>query len=168
VNFTYNTTSPNEPRGNFGLDAAGNLYSTTAEGGPTASTSYGTIFKLSAGSYSNSQVAYFTSTTGIYPYGGVASDAAGNLYGTTQSGGGGQGSLFEVAANSGTVTKLVTFICNGTEQRLSTWRKNPCTGSKPGWTIWCRTILRRKSKLLQIMPLNWLNESQNWNSDSSN
>ena len=109
VNFAYNTTSPNEPRGNFGVDAAGNLYSTTVEGGPTAGASYGTIFKLSAGSYTNNQVAYFTSTTGIYPYGGVASDAAGNLYGTTQSGGGGQGSLFEVAANSGTVTKLVTF-----------------------------------------------------------
>jgi len=55
-------------------------------------------------------VAAFTnSTTGAYPWAGVTSDAMGNLYGTTESLGGGQGTLYEVAANSGSITKLVTF-----------------------------------------------------------
>ncbi len=94
VNFATTTTSPNEPRA--AISAWTPLATSIAqrfEGGPTASTSYGTIFKLSAGSYTNSQVAYFTSTTGVHPYGGVASDAAGNLYGTTEALAGGQGSL---------------------------------------------------------------------------
>jgi len=35
VNFASTTSSPNEPRGNFGVDAAGNFYSTTVNGGRT-------------------------------------------------------------------------------------------------------------------------------------
>jgi len=109
-NFTYNTTAPNEPRGNFSMDSAGNLYSTTVEGGPTAGTSYGTVFKLSAGSYTYSQVANFTLASGVYPYAGVTLDAAGNIYGTTEAGGaGGQGTLYKIATGGSTPVALATF-----------------------------------------------------------
>ena len=71
------------------MDAAGNLYDTTAVAGPDWS---GTVFKLTP---SNGSWIY----TGLYAFGlcdtnngcdptsGVVIDAAGNLYGTAQSGG---------------------------------------------------------------------------------
>lgn len=64
------------------LDSAGNLYGTTALGGPNYA---GAIFKIdTAGNY---KVLYsFTGTFGVKPN-GVTLDAAGNLYGTTTSGG---------------------------------------------------------------------------------
>jgi uncharacterized repeat protein (TIGR03803 family) len=111
VNFASSSTAPLNPRGILVNDAAGNLYSTTVSGGPTGATSYGTIFKLTAASgyTSYSQVANFTAATGVYPYCGVTIDAAGNLFGTTEAGVGNLGSLYEVAANTSTITKLVTF-----------------------------------------------------------
>jgi uncharacterized repeat protein (TIGR03803 family) len=65
-------------------DAAGNLYGTTLFGGAYR---YGAVFKLDAtGKY---EVLYdFTAgADGAYPAAGLIRDAAGNLYGTTSSGG---------------------------------------------------------------------------------
>jgi uncharacterized repeat protein (TIGR03803 family) len=68
-------------------DAAGNLYGTTFRGGPSDS---GVVFKLSpTGTGYNFSVVYtFTGgADGGLPYAGLVQDAAGNLYGTTASGG---------------------------------------------------------------------------------
>jgi uncharacterized repeat protein (TIGR03803 family) len=43
------------------------------------------------------------------PIAGVISDAAGNLYGTTEYGGNGEGTVFKVVAGSGTATPLGVF-----------------------------------------------------------
>jgi uncharacterized repeat protein (TIGR03803 family) len=75
------------------LDASGNLYGTTLEGGTLG---YGTAFKLDTAG--NETVLYsFAGGTndGAYPYAGLAQDSAGNLYGTTYEGGEG-GTVFKL------------------------------------------------------------------------
>jgi len=69
------------------MDAAGNLYGTSQQGG---SNGYGSVFKLtpSGGSWIYTDLHDFNNQDGAYPYGSVALDAQGNLYGTTYSGGG--------------------------------------------------------------------------------
>ncbi|MGB0104238.1 MAG: choice-of-anchor tandem repeat GloVer-containing protein, partial [Candidatus Sulfotelmatobacter sp.] len=78
------------PSGTLIMDASGNLYGTTSEGGSL--TSNGTVFKLTptAGGDWTFTVLYTfsdTPTEGGVPYGGVIFDATGNLYGTTGAGG---------------------------------------------------------------------------------
>jgi uncharacterized repeat protein (TIGR03803 family) len=76
------------------LDQAGNLYGTTAWGGG-AGNGAGTVFKLipnSDGSWTKSMLYKFCSLMpscgdGENPYATVTFDQAGNLYGTTESGG---------------------------------------------------------------------------------
>ena len=94
VVFAFDTLSP------VGLtfDAAGNLYGTL----PRAGTfSQGLIFELtrtSGGGWSERGLYSFTGTgDGGYPNPGLVLDAAGNLYGTTQTGGAhGDGTVFEI------------------------------------------------------------------------
>lgn len=72
------------------FDAAGNLYSTTSEGG---TDNDGTIFKLVPGvhhKWTESVVHSFAGAPdGEYAYNGMVSDGAGNLYGATVHGGDG-------------------------------------------------------------------------------
>ena len=58
-------------------------------------------------------LATFNGSNGASPYGGVVEDSSGNLFGAAYSGGANNdGTVFEVAAGSGTITTLATF--NGT------------------------------------------------------
>ncbi len=78
---------PANPFGNLTMDAAGNLYGTTISGGIFR---HGNVFKLtrSGDSWSYTSLYDFTAgSDGAEPHGNVALDAAGNLYGTTSSGG---------------------------------------------------------------------------------
>jgi uncharacterized repeat protein (TIGR03803 family) len=72
------------------VDAAGNLYGTTVEGGDFNA---GTVFRLSpdgAGGWTKTVLHHFNGfSDGLNPYGGVAIDPQGNLYGTTTAGGNG-------------------------------------------------------------------------------
>ena len=73
-------------------DAAGNLYGTTSEGGGSryCLTGCGTVFTLTLnldGTYSERVLHRFDGSDGQTPYAGLIADAAGNLYGTTYSGG---------------------------------------------------------------------------------
>lgn len=90
------------PGGNLIFDAVGNLYGATGTGGVHLG---GAIFKLrpnSNGTWSESLVYSFCSLTncadGQYPNAGLIFDGAGNLYGTTGSGGvtGVLGTVFEL------------------------------------------------------------------------
>jgi uncharacterized repeat protein (TIGR03803 family) len=79
------------PIGDLAIDAAGNLYGTTTEGGPY---SVGTVFMLAPnadGSYSETVIYSFCSVQncldGQWPEAGLILDATGNLYGTTSGGG---------------------------------------------------------------------------------
>jgi uncharacterized repeat protein (TIGR03803 family) len=85
-------------------DAAGNLYGTTYFGGASNS---GTVFKVDPASNEAVLYSFTGGTDGGLPVSGVIRDGAGNLYGTTSSGG-------ETSCNSG-----YGFGC-GTVFRLDT------------------------------------------------
>jgi uncharacterized repeat protein (TIGR03803 family) len=103
------------------LDASGNLYGTTYEGGSAnCSTGCGTIFKLapnSDGSWTESVLYSFCSlrncADGWYPLAGLTFDTTGNLYGTTYWGGSCFnycGVVFKLAPNSdGSWTESVLY-----------------------------------------------------------
>jgi uncharacterized repeat protein (TIGR03803 family) len=101
------------------MDAAGNLYGTTVQGGGLNS---GTVFALTpAGAGWTEKVLYsFTSgQDGSQPYNGVTLDAQGNLYGTAVTGGtgmaceGGCGVIFKLTKNGSTWTQSVIYNFTG-------------------------------------------------------
>jgi uncharacterized repeat protein (TIGR03803 family) len=79
------------------MDSEGNLYGTTEGGG--AHTNSGTVFKISASGAETVVYSFGASATdGQYPTASLIMDSAGNLYGTTGSGGtaGGGGTVFSI------------------------------------------------------------------------
>jgi len=98
------------PFGGVILDAAGNLYGSTENGGNQGA---GTAFKLTpAGNGSWSFAPLYAFVGGAYcgPYGNLAFDAKGDLFGTTFCAGG-IGNVFELTP-SGTYTSLHSFSGN--------------------------------------------------------
>ena len=105
------------------IDAAGDLFGTVSGDGASGG---GTVFELvnTSGTYSEQVVDTFGSggAAGYRPEAGVITDAAGNLFGTTEYGGsGGGGTVFELVNNSG----------NYTEQVLTSFQSNGSGGSNP-------------------------------------
>ncbi len=90
------------------LDAAGNLYGTTYNGG--AQSTCGVVYKVSP-SGQETILHSFTGSPpdGCDPYAGVTMDAAGNLYGTTYNGGGHAAGVAYKLSPSGQETVLFTF-----------------------------------------------------------
>ncbi|HEY6294000.1 MAG TPA: choice-of-anchor tandem repeat GloVer-containing protein, partial [Terriglobia bacterium] len=91
------------PQAGLVRDAAGNLYGTTYEGGAVG---YGTVFEVSAGGTESVLYTFTGGADGGRPFAGLVRDAAGNLYGTAQSGGDlncnapyGCGTVFELSAS---------------------------------------------------------------------
>jgi uncharacterized repeat protein (TIGR03803 family) len=111
----YDFTTLAYPQGGLVFDKAGNLYGTTSEGGENGD---GMIFELSpiAGGNWYLNTIYNLQgypSDGANPMAGLIIDAAGNLYGTTQKGGGstdcvggagkpvGCGTVFELSLSAG-------------------------------------------------------------------
>jgi len=120
--FSQNGKDGYEPLAGLILDATGNLYGTTSSGGVYG---HGTVFEVSpaAGEKWTEKVVYsFCSQSGCgdgdEPIGGLIFDPAGNLYGTTVTGGTGVcnnhgcGNVFELTPKAGggwTETSLYSF-----------------------------------------------------------
>jgi len=100
--FVGSKTDGAYPHANLVWDAAGNLYTTTEYGGSGSCTvGCGTVFKLDLTGKKPRGIVLHSFTArrdGTHPSAGLVRDAAGNLYGTTQTGGG--------AADSGTVFQV--------------------------------------------------------------
>lgn len=111
----------NRPIGGLILDASGNLYGTTAEGGGPENG--GTVFELSptaSGWTETTLYSFQTSSGGAEPDSTLVMDGAGNLYGTTFFGPtgncvGGCGVVFELMrpTNGGPWTETVLYSFQG-------------------------------------------------------
>jgi uncharacterized repeat protein (TIGR03803 family) len=95
-------------------DAGGALYGTTENGGAKGN---GVVFKLtpSGGGYTESVLYSFQGgTDGVNPLGGVVADAKGDLYGTTNGGGGfGMGTVFKLTPTPSGYTETVLHAFQG-------------------------------------------------------
>lgn len=89
---SFDNTDGANPDCTLTIDSAGNLYGTTNAGGITSTLNpqgMGVVFKVSAaGTFSVLYEFGASSSDGNTPYGQLALDSAGNLYGTTSLGGG--------------------------------------------------------------------------------
>lgn len=105
-----------DPLGTLLLDASGNIYGTTSAGGAFAN---GTVYKLtrSGSTWTHTVIYDFPGgANGRFPFAGVISDPAGNLYGTTAGGVQGAGGVVYKLSPSGsnwTETVLYTFAGAG-------------------------------------------------------
>ena len=131
--FTASSAGGQYPESTLILDAVGNLYGTTSYGGAgtgCGTLGCGTVFELlhsAGGTWTERVLHTFTNdgTDGYTPFGGLAFDSAGNLYGTTSSGGNvttcgsgvGCGTVFELTpTKSGWTEKILhNFTNNGTD-----------------------------------------------------
>jgi uncharacterized repeat protein (TIGR03803 family) len=103
----FNGTNGAGPVGGLTLDAAGNLYGTANLGGAIG---WGTVYEIVKGSNTITALASFNGANGSRPESAPIFDSAGNLYGTTTSGGpNNAGTLFEIVNGSGVITPLANF-----------------------------------------------------------
>jgi uncharacterized repeat protein (TIGR03803 family) len=116
VLHTFKTGSDGDaPMGSLIMDTEGNLYGTTS-GNP--GDNFGTVFKMTPKGKETVLYRFLGVPDGQQPQAGVVMDAAGNLYGTTLSGGNlnckqnsgnGCGTVFKVSKN-GNETLLYEFV----------------------------------------------------------
>jgi len=130
VLYTFTGPDGANPFGSLAMNAAGNLFGTTSEGG---SHNAGIVFELTPGKNGVWKEEVLHNFTGGYdgygPYGGLVLDASGNIYGTATYGGGGGcsggcGIVFKFTPNShGKWKENVLQVFNGLD------------GAKPSGTL---------------------------------
>jgi uncharacterized repeat protein (TIGR03803 family) len=104
---SFNGTNGSIPQNGVVLDSSGNIFSTTSEGGTYGD---GTVFEIAYGTGAISALASFNGANGGVPSAGVILDSSGDLFGTTSSGGAcDDGTVFEIARGSYTITTLASF-----------------------------------------------------------
>ncbi|MFO1433737.1 MAG: choice-of-anchor tandem repeat GloVer-containing protein [Candidatus Competibacteraceae bacterium] len=100
-------TDGSSPHAGVIQDSAGNLYGTTAQGGPTWG---GAVYRLAADGTFTVLHAFDYSLDGDFPSAGVIQDSAGNLYGTTTQGGPARsGTVYRLAPDGSSFTVLHAF-----------------------------------------------------------
>jgi uncharacterized repeat protein (TIGR03803 family) len=117
VLHAFNGGDGSEPNGTLIFDAAGDLYGVTTTGGDYKACpgfGCGTVFRLKPegqGQWNETVLHAFRQYDGVDPGGTLASDAAGNLYGTTSYIGKRDGSVFKLSLAGGkwTLTTLHVF-----------------------------------------------------------
>jgi uncharacterized repeat protein (TIGR03803 family) len=113
--FTYGSASDgSEPYASLFLDGFGNVYGTTAQGGPS---DLGTVFKVRTDGTGFQLLHSFVggADDGLNPRSSLTADGSGSLYGTTEGGGlSSAGVIFKIAAD-GTSYQLVHSFTGATE-----------------------------------------------------
>jgi uncharacterized repeat protein (TIGR03803 family) len=122
VLVSFNGADGAEPQSGLVADPAGDLFGETVGGGANNDGVVFEIAKTSTGYASTPTVLVsFNGTDGSEPFGSLIADAAGDLFGTTESGGAyGDGTVFEIAKTANgyasTPTTLVSFnLTDGSE-----------------------------------------------------
>ncbi len=126
--FTDTDNNGTSPNGNLIIDASGNLYGTTSQGGDFntgGGNGCGVVFELTNGTsgWTETVLHTFSGADGCLSHGGVIFDGAGNLYGTTTDGGNissnnclptlGCGTVFKLSPTSGGWTETVLYKFTG-------------------------------------------------------
>jgi uncharacterized repeat protein (TIGR03803 family) len=108
--FAFNPPDGSSPYAGVILDSGGNLYGTaTAYECCTDPVGGGSVYKLDSAGNETMLYTFTGGADGANPYSGVIRDSAGNLYGTTYSGGAnGWGTVYEVDT-AGNETVLYSF-----------------------------------------------------------
>jgi uncharacterized repeat protein (TIGR03803 family) len=134
VLHSFNGTQGQAVFGGLTMDAAGNLYGTATGGGISTGNCSGFTYKgcgvvyelkhVKGGGWAEEVLHYFDKdgTDGFTPYGTLAFDKTGNLYGTTSFGG---------AFNYGTVFKLTPSASGWTESIVHSFNNNGSDGFYP-------------------------------------
>lgn len=130
VLVNFDGANGTQPHAGLTWDTAGNLYGTAAGGGAYSS---GTVFELSpagSGSWNLTVLYSFGAKTndGNAPLGGVTIDSAGNLYGTTQNGG---GTSSACPAGCGIAYKLSSHNGHWSETILHNFNQRSADGQMP-------------------------------------
>jgi uncharacterized repeat protein (TIGR03803 family) len=112
--FTNTSTSAAEPSNSLILDAQGNLYGVSQNGGADG---LGVVYELSPSSSGWTQTLLYSfagGSDGASPTGSLIFDASGNLYGTNTLGGsGGDGTVFELSPSSSGWTETILHNFTG-------------------------------------------------------
>jgi uncharacterized repeat protein (TIGR03803 family) len=130
------------PAGSVIMDAHGNLYGTTYSGG---AYNVGTVYRIARdGSYAILHD-FNPVDDGIEPWGGLARDRQGNLYGTTIAGGNyGKGTVFRLAPD-GTHTTLHSFTGQDGADAVSSpvldSHGNLIVAASDGGIVGCGTVI---------------------------
>jgi uncharacterized repeat protein (TIGR03803 family) len=112
--FGQTSTDGATPSGELAFDHAGNLYGTTQEGG--TNNEEGVLYQLarSGNNWTQTVIHNFGQSDGSLPFGGVAVDGAGNLYGTTvERGMFGFGSVFQFTPTGSGWTETLPYSFQG-------------------------------------------------------
>ena len=130
---SFDDTAGNDSASGLVMDAKGNLFGETFDGG---TDQLGSLFEIPSGSSSIKTLASFTGTNGSNPFGRLTIDAKGNLYGGTEKGGtDNDGVVFMLAKGSTTITVLASFDgTDGTDPHGMLLRDS--AGNLYGTTLW--------------------------------
>lgn len=106
VLHSFDGADGQNPEFSLVMDKSGNLYGVTGAGG---TSNAGTVFKITSSGKFTSLYSFTGGSDGDMPYGGLAIDKKGNLYGSTLAGGSdNNGTVFKVSPD-GALTTLYRF-----------------------------------------------------------
>lgn len=121
VLYTFTGSSDGAaPNGSLFLDSAGNLYGTAEKGGDLnciQKEGCGVVFELShtSSGWVENVLHTFERSDGLFPYGGLIADSAGNFYGSASGGGPNQGgTVYELSPSNGSWTFNLLYALTGT------------------------------------------------------